>query len=171
MAVGSRQRGCSRGRRYQRRRQRPSTGGGWRGGGMRTGCWKKDICIEWQTRIYCNGSPTDRRGDRRRCWRRPQHFSQYWFNLESTWICYLLWSRREDDGNILGLGGTHHVQCTYKDFLCQYNWKQSLLIELQSIINKHCYRYSRYPKLAHNFVYHPIATMSTMGFWWDSDRL
>ena len=27
-----------------------------------------------------------------------------------------------------------------------------------------CYRYTRYPKLAHNLVHHTIATMSTMGF-------
>ena len=68
---------------------------------------------------------------------------QYWINLESIWLWSLLWSRREDDGNILGLCGTHQVQCTYKDFFSQYSWQQSLLIErksvngdeLQSIIN------------------------------------
>ncbi len=41
------------------------------------------------------------------------------------------------------------------DMLHFFLWHGDLLI---------CYGYSRYPKLAHNLVYHPIATMSTMGF-------
>ena len=53
---------------------------------------------------------------------------QYWINLESIWLGFLIGSRREDDDDILWLSGAHHVQCTYRlslSYNCSWQWRVS----------------------------------------------